>query len=288
MHADFHFTIGNTHKICQDYAKAGNDEGGVGSAYAVLSDGCSSSPDTDIGARHMVLAGTENLLYEYGNEVDWAHVAQRAQAAALHSRLLSAACIDATLLSLRQCEECLYEGFRLTDKHILAALAGDGVLAARRRDGTLQYWVVRCEPGEGGVAPPYPSYLLDPERLRRYISAGHGVTTLSEFLDGELVGAIRKSVHPEDFGWKVILTAAEYDFVAVLSDGVESFYTKNSSGRVTHIPLPEVLRELLAIKNGKGQFVTRRCQRFFRSFCPQNGWVNTDDFSMAAIWCKEG
>jgi len=48
MIADHHFCIGKTHKVCEDYATSGITEDGV--TYAIASDGCSSSKDTDFGA----------------------------------------------------------------------------------------------------------------------------------------------------------------------------------------------------------------------------------------------
>jgi len=51
MNDDSIFTIGKTHRICQDYAHTGNKNGMF---YAILSDGCSSSEHTDLGSRIMV------------------------------------------------------------------------------------------------------------------------------------------------------------------------------------------------------------------------------------------
>ena len=57
MNADHYYTIGNSHSVCQDYAISGLVENG---AYAILSDGCSSSPDVDVGARMLSLSAKEN------------------------------------------------------------------------------------------------------------------------------------------------------------------------------------------------------------------------------------
>ena len=50
-HADAAFTIGKTHAVCQDYALAQNASDTSPLRATWLSDGCSSSPHTDIGAR---------------------------------------------------------------------------------------------------------------------------------------------------------------------------------------------------------------------------------------------
>jgi hypothetical protein len=297
MHSDSYFTKGKTHKVCQDYAAAGDSKDWPHSAYAIVSDGCSSSPDTDIGARRMVLWGLKELIYTYSSYIDWPTVAREAKP---DCDLLDPTCIDATLLTLRQCDSMDVESTGFTEKTIFAQLAGDGVLAARHRDGRLRYWVISYEPGEGGVAPAYPSYLNDKARFDQYLALGHGVTTITEYLNGEpepFFASKRKQVYAKwtgdgweniDICWEIELDSDEYDFVAVLSDGAESFYTKNSSGQTTSVPLYDVLQQVMAIKNSKGQFVTRRCQRFFESHCVKNGWEHYDDFSMAAIWCREG
>src|SRR6185295_18680312 len=54
MNTDAAINIGSTHSVCQDYAIARN-------GYVVLADGCSSSPDTDIGARLLVKALDQRL-----------------------------------------------------------------------------------------------------------------------------------------------------------------------------------------------------------------------------------
>ena len=58
--ADAHFSIGKTHRVCEDYARAGLLPDGR--AFAIVSDGCSSSPDTDFGSRLMTIAAQERMM----------------------------------------------------------------------------------------------------------------------------------------------------------------------------------------------------------------------------------
>ena len=66
MNADSVFNIGATHAVCQDYVIARSGETTFGSPnagpYIILSDGCSSSPDTDMGARLLVKAMDQTLI----------------------------------------------------------------------------------------------------------------------------------------------------------------------------------------------------------------------------------
>lgn len=60
MNTDYYFEIGSAHTTCQDYAMSGsiNDI-----SYAIVSDGCSSSKDTDLGARILAHSAKDTILY---------------------------------------------------------------------------------------------------------------------------------------------------------------------------------------------------------------------------------
>lgn len=162
MITDAWFAIGDTHVVCQDFAVAGHTADGNG--FAVVCDGCSSSPDTDVGARLLAAAACIPLRQgqlpgpEMGETVETVEtvemakiVEQAAHAAAMLQ--LPPHCLDATLL------------VALTDQHCCRVrVFGDGVVAAVRHGGQLQ--VHRFEQPDG--APPYPSYELDPERRRQW------------------------------------------------------------------------------------------------------------------------
>ncbi len=49
MNTDCFYSIGHSHKVCEDYALSGTI--GDTLAYAVVCDGCSSSKQVDVGAR---------------------------------------------------------------------------------------------------------------------------------------------------------------------------------------------------------------------------------------------
>src|ERR1043166_8156900 len=91
MNADATINIGSTHAICQDYAIARG-------RYVVLSDGCSSSPDTDIGARLLVKALDQSL--STATNIEELHKESARIALGWASMLgLPAQSVDATLLS---------------------------------------------------------------------------------------------------------------------------------------------------------------------------------------------
>lgn len=94
--SDAFFSIGKTHEVCQDYARAGDLDG---RQFAIVSDGCSSSPDTDFGARALVMSAIQCR-----KEISWLPLV--ADWTIWHAKDiikgygLSPFCLDATLLSI--------------------------------------------------------------------------------------------------------------------------------------------------------------------------------------------
>ena len=60
MKIDSAFQIGKTHDICEDFALTGTKNSIV--PYTIVSDGCSSSPLTDVGSRILSFAAIVRLL----------------------------------------------------------------------------------------------------------------------------------------------------------------------------------------------------------------------------------
>lgn len=270
MHADTFFTGGTGHKVCQDYARSGRmlvD----GRVYAIVSDGCSSSPDTDVGARVLSLSAAACIE---GN-LPWRNTPDslrpRDIALIAMGRVpppLSIRCLDATLLIA---EETL-DGVRVW-------VCGDGVIVAREREsGKLAVLDFDC-----GGYPTYLTYTVDENRMARFLEEGHGKRTVRKLQDGE------NHLLLEDFPFKEPYRGGAYvfeaplqnfDFVALLSDGIHSFQQK---GTLDSIPAFKVIERLMAFKSMTGEFITRRAKRFLQKECAELGWSHYDDFSIAGI-----
>jgi len=220
MNADAHFGIGKTHKICEDYAIAGDF--GI-RPYAIVCDGCSSSRNTDIGARLLARAAAENLL-TFGDDFNPQAVAWQAAGWATAIGLHPTA-LDATLMAV----------FEMDNKQIRTVVVGDGVVAARLRDtGKYDYWAIRYPSG----APGYLTYLLDPSRKATFLeqTAGKRVTEVSWGNDSDRDNYTW--VSDWEFGgpiWTHDLDPAAYDLVAVMSDGAESFQRPDGA-RLDSVP----------------------------------------------------
>lgn len=275
MHSDCAFQIGKTHRVCQDYAVAGAANK---STFVLLADGCSSSQDTDIGARLLVQSAKRFLPGPSAEDAIWMayHDAAIAQAAACAESLgLLPTCLDATLLTITA-----------TGGAFTACCHGDGVIALGRRDGGLEVYSVSY----GASYPYYPSYRLDSARQQQWEKQAGNEKRIQHWAIGPdgLMAEEDTQASRNDFErWSG--KAAEYRFVALLSDGAESFsetQETDTSRTPRPVPLPPLLTELLAFKGSRGEFVQRRVTAFSKH-CAARRWQHHDDFSLGAVWLEE-
>ncbi len=293
VHVDCAFRMGKTHLVCQDYAAVATGE----FPCVVLADGCSGSPNTDIGARLLARSAlahianssqsegatsTQNspsprLFWEKGPGVEGnllyyhqqAICAARSYAASL--QLSDTAC-DATLLTLIAGE-----------LQWLASVFGDGVVAAQNRAGEMEVTVVSYP----GGYPFYPNYLADDARRQVLLQQAESTRQIETFCINSwgLVTAKHSEICAADDPCSFVTgSIADYWWVAILSDGVHSFYTTEpGAGRAnTALPLETVLPELLNFKTSGGQFAQRRMQKFQQQ-CASRGWQHHDDVAMGVI-----
>jgi len=277
MGSDAFFRMGSTHAICQDYAIAGSHKG---TAYAIVSDGCSGvstkdepgSPFTDYGARFITRAA-RLILPAFDETLMMLHAQQMAVAACL-----PASCLDATAIVAKK-----------EKKGVRVHQCGDGVIAARdRRTGQIAYMATSFDSN----MPFYPSYLLTPAIRARYLRTTRSMTLKT---GGQIEGGAWKSGdlieiplnHEESessVGVQTHFFPDSFDVVLIMSDGAESF---QNAANGQPVPLTDVLEQLFAFKGFEGEFITRRCTRFLHKFCVEKGWKHTDDLSVAGIYVPQ-
>lgn len=258
-HTDAAFAIGEGHRVCEDYAVTGV---GAEGPFVVVSDGCSSSPNTDFGARLLATAAARDLARG-------ALCPTRALLAAAHAATtvgLDWRALDTTLLAAR------IEGGRA---HV--TVAGDGVVAAVKRCGSLETWTIRHPTG----APAYLSYHLDAPRLEAYL-ATHDRREVERLAPGSRGDVAVSSLRDGPYVWQMSLPVQAYRLVALFSDGVSSFHAP--SGSVSTLA---VLERLLDFKVMRGAFAQRRLRKFLRKECPERGWRHEDDLAVAALVLSE-
>ena len=283
---DCAFAIGTTHHVCEDYARCSDEA-------VVLCDGCSSSKDTDIGAR--LLATTtlslSNFIPTYPTlSVEFfCHVVQIASTIEIQ---LEVGAIDATVLVARVFENELAVpvlGAPVVVPAIQTGTMGDGFIVARYCDENVFRIFKISYPDE---YPLYPSIYANNERHRAYANAGHGKSELitCQLANGEYSREENLREGWYDFGdmgvFQHTFNAPEFDLVLLFSDGLDHFYelieTDTSRSR-QDVPWQDVLKLFLDIKNTTPGFLKRRFNKFLKD-CKKRNWFNADDISVAGIY----
>ena len=268
MNVDSFFATGKTHTVCQDYTRHGIAEDGT--PYAILSDGCSTAPDSDIGARLLVRAAEFDLKRNFPLEARVVIARAWAYASALG---MNPRCLDATLLAIW-----------VQDGMIRTQMYGDGYVAGRRRDGSFLIWKGDFPSG----APYYLNYLMDRKRRDQY---------LREFDGGKHILTIFDGRHNKWFGpcaddqssWELLqgdsgkFNPAEFDMVAVFSDGAGTFVHAPDNGAPEALPVEGIITRTFDISPPTGVFMARSGKWLVAKWCPANAMFHNDDFSVAAL-----
>jgi hypothetical protein len=263
MNTDSIFQIGKDHVVCQDYAMADIT---ANVAYAIVSDGCSASPNVDVGARVLAMSAKSILLQRALNN-DF--TTNFGSSCIFHSNrifelfpTLNHTALDATLLMAS-----------VINKELKCIIHGDGVYIRRGKEKTE---VVHVELTSG--APDYLSYHLNKGRMEAYLNLTDNVkkvniTTIHT--DGSVVvDAIEyEPFVPVFFEY----TVDEGDIIAVISDGINSF--QNENGNISYLDLVD---EFIGFKNTVGEFEKRRINAFKRK-CSKENITHSDDISIATI-----
>jgi hypothetical protein len=273
MEADCGFAVGRGHDVCQDYAVAGAAGGGP---YAILADGCSSSPDTDVGARLLVRALERPFAAMTAFDLPafgalYSEAVERAAACAA-SLGLDPHALDATLAAVR-----------VSGGRWIASCYGDGVVAVASRCGTITIREITYARG----CPRYVSYIASPERALAFARCEGNTKLVTTWRVSAADGAVlwkETEASREPFE---VFEGPMRDCVAVcaMSDGALAVTAPGGAEtwRAREpVPLAECVSELLAFKSARGAFVRRRLRRFLDD-CARRGWQLGDDLSLAAV-----
>ncbi len=274
---DVFFAIGSTHKVCQDYARCGKDPS---KPFAILSDGCSSAPDVDLGSRLVTLAAETQLdRQEVPNNEDL-----------IASILLNLNIFQRTLQISRESLCATLMIANIVGNNFRTLCVGDGIVVAKAPDGFMSVREYTFESG----APYYLRYELDSEVKYEYFKEFEkegkiqGERRAYSILPNGEVTEVREE--PFTFGYESIyfeefFPMNEWESVAIVSDGGHSFQKQqNTATSKTSIPVisSEILKELMSFKAYTGKFAQRRWDRASRLF-KEKGIENSDDISMGVI-----
>lgn len=269
MHADSHFSQGAGHTICQDHATTRETERFT---FAVVSDGCSGSHKSEVGAGVLAHLFIQSYLEAWENACERGDVGIFLKAGILKAGIQN-----------KMREVCCHTGLDHSafDATIVAVVAdkemnrmsifiwGDGHVVLKFKDGTVVTRSARYPSG----APYYFSYSLSQTRQTEYKTT-FGETGAELSYNGgtpELVEPYYSEHWPLDI----------LECVSVFSDGLETF-TELQEGVAVPVPLDKVMGEVCGYKSTVGEFVKRRWGRFLKE-CRAKGISHYDDVSCAAI-----
>jgi len=254
---DHFVTIGKTHKICQDYIIQGDQP----TPFLILSDGCSSSAHSEIGAK--ILTMTAKSLIEkslqlptyanFGNQL----IGYARQIVA--KMQLPDSVLDATVLLalVQQAEVVVY-------------VYGDGCLLLKDWAGSIR----TIEIGFTHNAPYYLSYWDEVARQQEYAKHDAHPLFLIDSIDGQSA--------PKPFASELIFhfPLSQYQTIAIASDGVAQCIDTH---KLLMLPLDNNLaNQLLNFQNFTNQFVADHVQQVLEQYAKQ-GIYPADDLSIGAF-----
>jgi len=306
MNADCYYEIGGEHTVCQDYALAINYDGNGGEiergevedaadSVVVISDGCSGSPHTDLGARILARCAIDgfrtHVVFRHGSLI------RKAYAIAIQLGL-GRRCLDSTLISIRGsengvtvCGDGYVIGCRLFgDKRFVDVIHVDFSDKPPYLSYNLDDYEFDCSSGgvkfdryklldetDGYVLEPVDVMNVVPEKCVLHFLApihdGTGRSILEEygFGLGELIDG------------RVTLNSV-YDVVLVASDGLGTFTKVTERGKRQFLPCQQIVGSLLTrMKTFHGEFVVRAVKRLVKELA-RDGWVHADDLSVGGIF----
>lgn len=276
MNADSAYIIGASHMEigCQDYALSmANDK----QAIAVVCDGCSTAPHTDVGARIVAHTALNMLRYNGANFLGIAKedklLAHRAFSDDVVYQLQKHAEILGSVAE-NMMQATLMAAF--TDGvHYIIFAYGDGVIALQHSD---KLEVIRIDYSHNG--PQYLGYRLTDVLDRGYHDWSFGQTKI---LTTDILVSGESTNHRTDtlsYNDPVVLVGQVDDLVSltVSSDGVQS--VRHKSGQ----PVQELeeAQNLFKYPNYNGLYVKRRVNAFNRNLAKQEK-VHEDDLGVASI-----
>jgi hypothetical protein len=284
MYADSVFSIGSTHRVCEDYALHGlpSAESPFITPHAILSDGCSSAQDTDFGSRILVKAAQQFIHRDYDDPKVFGNTVMAKATTTCATLGLSPQALFATLGAVFADPQWFY-----------AFMFGDGVIAYIENDGTMGFQHIQYPKG----APFYLLYETEKELKKGYMDQFGATYTISTYekrdgkwkRDEQDTFEIKHNQPPDAFSK---FSFGGHQLVAVMSDGVDSVYKKintETTKTTEPVPIEKVVEELLSFKpvgtpNYNGAFVQRRLSGAFKD---HSDWEHGDDISIAALAYKE-
>jgi len=263
---DSHYCIGKNHWVCEDYAC----HGFAPVPYVILADGCSSSPETDAGARLLALNARRYLAAFVRSAADspsrhWAIGRQLAAD--------SARCAQALQLAPTAIDATLIVAFAV-GQHLRIHCYGDGCILVRHPDNSLD--LIRIS--YAGNAPYYLSYQTDDARRQQYFAevGDYQAAQIIQYSSDIRTTTETKSCDSPiifDFDWDAC------NAVAVTTDGLDSFFCADTGECANTLAIAQ---EMTDFKNYSEGFIKRRLRRQLKLYDKRHLY-HSDDIGFGAF-----
>jgi hypothetical protein len=276
MNTDSYFEIGYSHIVCEDYALSGTESD---IAYAIISDGCSSSDHSDIGARLLSHIAKDTILYFERRKLLYDSVFMTTMFKKTFEEIIIKKCLEV--------KETLRLPIDVFDATLLTAIAvnnaflylygrGDGCFIFKTKDNQIDFTEISFESN----APYYLSYDMHFDKKQSYTNSFHG-TKVNIHQQNESICS-NELVDADGFSFFLPLCSA-YKQVALTSDGIGTYESDPAIiNDKMQYPTQEIIPQYVDYKNPVGEFVQRRMLRLKKD-CIKDGIVHQDDISCATI-----
>lgn len=268
IHSDIFLEKGNSHQVCEDYIIHGDDP----FQYIILADGCSSSDNTEMGARILCHLTKQFLRYYQG---EFPINADRLGSWVIHNAEMTArqlglnlSCLDATLI---------VSYYDIDSREIHTIMFGDGCLVINEKETMTVLSISYMN-----NAPYYLTYNIADDKRMLYEDLAISKTLSRVDTSGTNIREGTFTYSPSEF-----FHIVNDDFVSLLmaSDGLESFMEVNLS-TPKMMSAMMIANDLLAFKNTKGEYLKRRAKKQMKVYT--RGSINHFDDLSVGVFLKGG
>ena len=287
---DGKFYKGDSHSICEDYILISDSD----VPFAIVSDGCSSSKDSDVGARILSLAFKKMMsIVDLSTNPDWANfkdpknIIFRELFSSIVKKFtvdfnLENSVLDATVLLLYLNKE---------NKQFYVFGFGDGNVLIKKTNKDFLHYNYNYPSN----FPFYLSYYLNDssysEIYKEYENFRLRFPETTSYLQKKetlyhngvrLNTKLTNLFSPE--GFYHTFPAEDIEWIMIASDGIETFQSITNEEKTDNkdFGVDNVTLEMAKVKSLKGEFIQRRINRMLKEFKKQ-GYSHSDDLSVAGI-----
>ncbi len=258
LHYDYYYTAGITHQVCEDFVTQGDNP----TPFIVLSDGCSASEHSDIGAKILTHASKYLLANATHWPLDYFPFGQQLISKALNiaeQLQLPPSVLDATVML----------GF-LQQNNIMVYVYGDGCILLKDNADNIR----TIEIAFTHNAPYYLTYWNDAQRRQKYAHCEANPLLLID-------SSVNKQSEPKPFETQLAFSFPlnQFKMVAIASDGVAQCIDTRKSAK---LPLDEVATDLLAFPDLSEEFVKYHTKNTLEQYAKQ-GIFAADDISIGVF-----